>query len=240
MDAVIDRLQRTRVLEIVGLHRIGEDELSARLEHPRHLVQHRLAIGRMQDRILAPHRIEAIRLEGQIVERAVDHLDLRVETGFLGQRAVALVLDRGEVEAGDMRAMLFGQHARRPAEAGADIEHALALEIAQLGDDAIDRGAARAADILGRVVEADMDVLAAPDGGVEIVGILAVVIVARGVDARGLDVATCRHRSSPQREQRNRDRFPRLPPGSRHRNGSAGSRHPAAGRADSSSSAGTC
>ena len=90
------------------------------------------------------------------------------------------------------------------------------------------------ADIPGLVVEADMDILAAPDGGVEIVGILAVVIVAGGVDARCIGI-TCRHRSSPQRERRSRDRSPRLPPGSRHRNGSAGSRHRAAGRADSSS-----
>ncbi len=87
-----------------------------------------------------------------------------------------------------MGAMFFGQHARGAAETRADVEHALALEIAHLGDDAIDGQAARRADVPGRVVEADMDILAAPDGGVEIVGILAVIIIAGGVDARGIGV----------------------------------------------------
>src|SRR5690606_16914415 len=100
----------------------------------------------------------------------------------------------------------------------------------ELSDHALDCQPAGQADVRGRVVKADMDVLAAPDAAVEIVGLGAVVVVAGDGDAVD-GFAVTHRRPSPRRGRRSPDSSLPLPPESRRRNGCAGSRLPSAASA---------
>jgi hypothetical protein len=151
----------------------------------------------VQDRVLAPGDIELDFVERHRVERSVDDRDPVPQPRFAGQLPVAFILDARKIEAGDAGAIFARQHARRAAETGAEIQHMLALDAAEMLRHAIDGRPARLADVAAFLVNADMDILAAPDGGVEIVGFLAVIIVARGGDARAGRLRH-RHSSSPR------------------------------------------
>ena len=127
VDAVVDRLERGGIPDPVGLHRIGEDEIAAWLEHPRNLAQHHAAIGRVQDGILAPDDIEAGILERQIVERSFHHGNPVFQALLGGQLAVARVFGRRDVEAGDMACIVLAcDPPRAAAVACPDVEHLFA------------------------------------------------------------------------------------------------------------------
>ena len=58
LQAVVDRLQHA-VGNVVRLHRIGEDEVAARLRDPPDLLQHLVALGGMKDRVLTSDHVVA-------------------------------------------------------------------------------------------------------------------------------------------------------------------------------------
>ena len=102
----------------------------------------------------------------------------------MGELSGPLLGDRdhlgGEVDAGDLRAVLLGQEEHGAADAAADIEHGRA------GDEsAIELGA----EVFGRFVAAGADVPSAEDPLVSqnpFAGVLAVVVVRRGRCVCGL------------------------------------------------------
>ncbi|GHC69510.1 hypothetical protein GCM10010349_44350 [Streptomyces flavofungini] len=124
------------------------------------------------------------------MEGAGDDLDQAVEAALGVGRAVALVLDGAEVERDDVAAEAVGEVAGGAAVAGAQVQDgpAGAEVVREAVGEALDGTAGGIGDGLGVVVvDAGVDVLAAPDGVVEGVDVGGFVVAAGGV----LIVAQC-------------------------------------------------
>ena len=239
MDAIQDRLQHA-IGATIRLHRIGEDELSAGLQHARHFIKYAGTVAAMQNRILRPDDIHAVVVRRNVLEVAIDNLDLLREPRFLVQLAIETVLRLADIHTGDMTAIGLRDVACRTAIARADVEHIrLAVNACQhLGKRLVIAVACGNDRLVIVLVHPDMDVLATPDREVERIRIGAVVI---GFGLRDRVRFTRRHyRFSPRREQRSRHLLPCRFPESRHRYRHAGNRSHASAAACSSCVAGTC
>src|SRR6056297_18101 len=84
MDPLIDRLVCRGVIDIRGLHWIGEDEISAGLEYAREFFQHACAVAGMQEGFLAPDRVKTVIRERDLLEYPVDDLDFVFKALFRG------------------------------------------------------------------------------------------------------------------------------------------------------------
>src|SRR5690606_12061432 len=134
---------------IVRLHRIGEDQMPAGLQHAERLAQNPFAVAAVQDRVLRPYDIEALIGFGYRLERSVRDAYEPVETLLSGKRPVLLVLRLADIEAAHRPAIGLCEIARAAAIAGADVEYRrLAFEtVLQTRGKRLDRLAARLLDI---------------------------------------------------------------------------------------------
>src|SRR5690606_34434523 len=134
----------------------------------------------VKQRILRPSVVELPGVERNRLEARVVHADQLVEPRGTAELPVALVLRLAEVHAGDAAAEAPREPPRRAAVAGSGIDDpALATEAPQTASHRRNRTLLR--DVYRLVpgfVETDMDILAAPDVVVEIVGVVAVVVIA--------------------------------------------------------------
>src|SRR5699024_10899593 len=97
---------------------------------------------------------------------------------LLVDAAVSFVLDLAEVQAGDGAAEATDELAGDAAVPRTDVEHPVVGADVDLGRHLLDGPAARGDDVvLGPVVDADVLVLTAPDGGVADVRVAGVVVV---------------------------------------------------------------
>jgi hypothetical protein len=135
---------------------------------------------------MGPRRVEAAVVGRNLLEAAVHNVDEVAEAGVRAHLSVACILRLAQVEREDAAAEALGQPAVGTAEARAEIDDSGAGDL-ELGRQAIGdkfhgpAGGVRDA-VVGVLIEADVDVLAAPDMEVEVVGVLAVVIAASGLD----------------------------------------------------------
>ena len=121
MDSVEDGLQDVG-WAFVGLHRVREDELSAGPENPRDLRQDTLPGPAVEDGILGPDDVVAIRLAGNRLEAAMDHLDLLVQPGVPTEQPVPLVLHLAQVQAVDPASEQSRERSRGASVARAEVE----------------------------------------------------------------------------------------------------------------------
>ena len=133
----------------------------------------------MQDGVLGPHHVDAVVGHWYLLEAPVHHVDCQGTLSPGVEVAIARVLDLAQVQAPDLAAVIVDQVTGRPAVPGADVQHASGgLQPFDHGRHPPHRPSAGVEDgVALALVEADVDVLAAPHGGVEAVGIVAVVVV---------------------------------------------------------------
>src|SRR5690606_9741881 len=106
---------------------------------------------------------------------------------FLVEFAVPLVLDLAEVQAGHLATVGLGQVAGGTAVSGTDVQHLGFRSDFDLARHPLDGAPRRGGDVFVRgVVEADVNVVPAPDVEVEIVGVFGVVVVAGDVHRTGV------------------------------------------------------
>ncbi len=188
VNAIQHRLKHARGT-VVGLHGIGEDEVAARPQHAGHLGNDPLSPATVENGVLRPHNVEAAVFERNVLEAAVDHLDQMPQPLLRTEGAVAGVLGLAQVERGDRASIGRRQIARGPPVARAYVQNPCIRPRGGQQARHAPYGPARCGgDILvGMIVDADVNVLAAPDVKIEVVGILAVVVPARRLH----DVGVC-------------------------------------------------
>ena len=180
VNAIQDRLQDP-CRAVIGLHRVGEDELATGLEDPCHLGEHPLTVPTMENRILGPHDIEGLIRCCNRFEAPVDHFNaIPKALGFV-ELAGAFVLLLTQIQTDDLASIRPREAASGSAVARAQIEHArVVTQRRQQRRHALDRATAGVEDgVLTGLVQPHVDVFATPDDGVEIVGVITIVVVAR-------------------------------------------------------------
>ena len=97
---------------IVRLHRIGEDELTARFQHPLDLVEDAGPVAAVQNRILRPDEVEAGIVHANMFEIAVHHGNKAIEPLLLVQLPVTVVLRFADIQTYGLAAERLGEIAR--------------------------------------------------------------------------------------------------------------------------------
>src|SRR5690606_32190351 len=107
----------------------------------------------------------------------VAHVDQLVQTRCAGEFAVALVLSFAQVHAGDLAALVPGQPSCGAAVAGTGVDDfTIRSQVPKAGCHRRHGTLRRRCDrLILALVETDVDVLAAPDMKVEVVGVATVV-----------------------------------------------------------------
>ena len=176
MNAVVNWLQNAR-WAIVGLHRIGKDHPATRLEDTEGLGQHTLAIAGMQNGILGPDEVIGFVLLGHVFKTAVTYSDPVGQTLLRRKAAVGQILDLADIQAIDRTTVNTRQMTCGAAIAGPEIENTMRgfdrpRHLRHAGHGA----PAGLGDVIGTVVQADVNVFTAPDIEIEAIRIVAVVI----------------------------------------------------------------
>src|SRR5690606_16726327 len=187
VNSIEDRSKHTG-RAIVRLHRVGEDQLTPGLEHAIDLLEDAGPIPRMQESVLRPRVVQARRAERNLLETAIVIRDSVFETGGSRELAIAFVLRLAEVYARDMAAFVRREPAGRAAVPGSRVDHAATrTEPVKTAGDRLHRASRRTSDrfVLG-LVKSDVNVFAAPNVEVEVVGVVAVVVIPCRLHDRGV------------------------------------------------------
>ncbi len=117
---------------LAGRHVIDR-EPAAGPEHAAHLVIEPVALGDVHGGVLRPNHVEALVLEGHVERIPLAIGDPVTKPGALRQHARQCAELRRQIEPDHRAGVGVRQKARGPADAGADVEHAVrALEPQQL------------------------------------------------------------------------------------------------------------
>jgi hypothetical protein len=102
-----------------------QGELPARSQHSTHFAVQPIAVGNVHRRILRPHDIEAVPLEGQVERITLPVIDLIDEPCQSREHLGNADKFSGQVDAADPAAVAPSKIPRRAAEPRPDIEHPL-------------------------------------------------------------------------------------------------------------------
>ena len=160
------------------MHGVGKDELAIRDQDPADFVEHAGAVAAMQDRILGPDDIVAAVGVWNVLEIAIYDANVVRKPGLASELLIGGVLGFAEIEARHKAAEPVGQIARRPAIARAQIQDPRGLiyfgDPVRHGFHCAPAGVGDGFNVA--VIDADMDILTAPDVLIERIRLGTVII----------------------------------------------------------------
>ena len=114
------------VVQARGGDPVAEGHAPARRQHARALGERAALVRHVQETLLAHHGVERAGRAGERLGVAAHHADDRVEPHETREAKVARRASGVQVQRGNARAEAVGEEPRRPTEAGAHVEDAMA------------------------------------------------------------------------------------------------------------------